>query len=262
MLSHEIDNSATFLARIFCIHLFPLLLRPSSGKCTPRQNLAGTIAWFMDFAFCFERKQHATDSLNKEHFHVGRSRSYTCRPQPWQAVCERFAIFVQPAQSPNDRRTCCPDKAYRQPLWHTTPYLRWQRAHCEPKCNGNAVPTTPASGSGVATRWASLSYTTDPSTIHRTRVFKRGDRKSCISRSPRTRIVTLGQTRLAESTKRTKLLDYIRSLNSRQETTPLLGPLVDKIFAEPLHNSNNACQQLHEFMLVHANDKSKLAPRH
>lgn len=70
----------------------------------------------------------------------------------------------------------------------------------------------------------------------------------------------LGQTRLAESTKRTKLLDYIRSLKSQQETTPLLGPLVDKIFAEPLHNSNNACQQLHELMLVHANDKSKLAP--
>ena len=70
----------------------------------------------------------------------------------------------------------------------------------------------------------------------------------------------LGQTRLAESTKRTKLLDYIRSLNSRQETTPLLGLLVDKIFAEPQHDSNNACQQLHELMLVHANDKSKLAP--
>lgn len=70
----------------------------------------------------------------------------------------------------------------------------------------------------------------------------------------------LGQTRLAESTKRTKLLDYIRSQNSRQETTPLLGPLVDTIFAEPLHNSNNACQQLHELMLVYANDKSKLTP--
>lgn len=70
----------------------------------------------------------------------------------------------------------------------------------------------------------------------------------------------LGQTRLAKSTKRTKLLDYIRGLNSRQEITPLLGPLVDKIFAEPLHNSNNACQQLHELMLVHANDNSKLAP--
>lgn len=70
----------------------------------------------------------------------------------------------------------------------------------------------------------------------------------------------LGQKRLPKSTKRTKLLDYIRSLNSRQEITPLLGPLVDKIFAEPLHNSNNACQQLHELMLVHANDKSKLAP--
>ena len=61
----------------------------------------------------------------------------------------------------------------------------------------------------------------------------------------------LGQTRLAKSTKRTKLLDYIRSLNSHQEITPLLGPLVDKIFAEPLHSSNNACQQLHELMLVH-----------
>ncbi|KAK2567896.1 hypothetical protein P5673_007786 [Acropora cervicornis] len=70
----------------------------------------------------------------------------------------------------------------------------------------------------------------------------------------------LGQTRLAESTKRTKLLDDIRSLNSQQETTPLLGPLVDKIFAEPLHNSNNACQQLHELMLFHANDKRKRAP--
>ena len=47
------------------------------------------------------------------------------------------------------------------------------------------------------------------------------------------------ETRLAKSTKRSKLLDYIKSLNSRQETTPFLGPLVDKIFAEPLHNSNN-----------------------
>lgn len=70
----------------------------------------------------------------------------------------------------------------------------------------------------------------------------------------------LDQTRLAQSTKRSKLLNYMRSMNSRQETTPLLGPLVDKIFAEPLHNSNNAWQQLHALMLVHANDKSKLPP--
>ena len=78
---------------------------------------------------------------------------------------------------------------HRQPLWHSAPYSRLRRALCEPKCNGNAVPTTPASsprasGSGVATRWAFVSYTTDPSTIHRTGVFKRGDRKSRISRSP------------------------------------------------------------------------------
>ena len=70
----------------------------------------------------------------------------------------------------------------------------------------------------------------------------------------------LGQTGLGKSTKRTKLLDYIKSLNSHQDITPLLGPLVEKIFAKPLHNSNNACQQLHELMLVHANDNSKLAP--
>lgn len=37
-----------------------------------------------------------------------------------------------------------------------------------------------------------------------------------------------------------------------------MGHLVDKIFAEPLHNGNNAWQQLHELMLAHANDKSKL----
>lgn len=70
----------------------------------------------------------------------------------------------------------------------------------------------------------------------------------------------LDQTGLGKSTKRTELLDYIKCLNSHQEITSLLGPLVDKIFAEPLHNSNNACQQLHELMLVHANDNSKLAP--
>ena len=68
----------------------------------------------------------------------------------------------------------------------------------------------------------------------------------------------LDQTRLAESTKRTKLLNFIRTLKSRQETPPLLGHLVDKIFAEPLHNGNNAWQQLHELMLAHANDKSRL----
>ena len=73
------------------------------------------------------------------------------------------------------------DKAkHRQPSWHSAPYSRWRRAHSEPKSYGTAVSTTPASspratGSGIATRWAFVCHTTDSSTIHRTRVFKRGD---------------------------------------------------------------------------------------
>jgi chorismate mutase len=55
----------------------------------------------------------------------------------------------------------------------------------------------------------------------------------------------LDQTALADSTKRSKVLNYIRSLNSRQEHVPVLGHLVEHIFAEPLHNTNNAWQQLH-----------------
>lgn len=68
----------------------------------------------------------------------------------------------------------------------------------------------------------------------------------------------LAQSKLAESTKRTKLLAYIKSLKSRQEFVPYLQQLVDKVYAEPLHCANNAWQQLHEIMLSHANDKSGL----
>ena len=68
----------------------------------------------------------------------------------------------------------------------------------------------------------------------------------------------LDQTKLVKSTKRNKLLNYIKSLNSTQEHVPVLGQLVDNIFAEPLHNANNAWQQLHELMLAHAIDKSNL----
>ena len=68
----------------------------------------------------------------------------------------------------------------------------------------------------------------------------------------------LAQSKLAESTKRAKLLAYIKSLKSRQENVPVLQQLVDKMYAEPLHCANNAWQQLHEIMLSHANDKSGL----
>ena len=37
-----------------------------------------------------------------------------------------------------------------------------------------------------------------------------------------------------------------------------MGQLVDKIFAEPLHNGNNAWQQLHQVMLQHSTAKSNI----
>ena len=66
----------------------------------------------------------------------------------------------------------------------------------------------------------------------------------------------LEKTALAESTKRSKILNYIQSLNSRQEYVPMLKELVDKMYAEPLHNANNGWQQLHGLILSHANAKS------
>ena len=47
---------------------------------------------------------------------------------------------------------------------------------------------------------------------------------------------------ITEKTKRTKLTNFIRSKKSRQQFEPVLGQLVDKAIAEPLHNMNNAWQ--------------------
>lgn len=68
----------------------------------------------------------------------------------------------------------------------------------------------------------------------------------------------LEKSSYAESTKRNKLLNFIKSNSSRQEYEPILGQLVDKVYAEPLHNGNNAWQQLHEAMLSHSISKSNI----
>ena len=49
----------------------------------------------------------------------------------------------------------------------------------------------------------------------------------------------------APSTQRQKLLEFIKQQNHRQEYLPILGPLVDCAFAEPLHNSNNSWLAVH-----------------
>ena len=68
----------------------------------------------------------------------------------------------------------------------------------------------------------------------------------------------LEKSSYAESTKRNKLLNLIKSNSSRQEYEPILGQLVDKVYAEPLHNGNNAWQQFHEAMLSHSISKSSI----
>ena len=68
----------------------------------------------------------------------------------------------------------------------------------------------------------------------------------------------LEQKKLSVATKQKKVLESIKSLKSRQEFPPLLGPLIDKAYAEPLHNANNACQFLHKKILEFAIAKSNL----
>ena len=52
-------------------------------------------------------------------------------------------------------------------------------------------------------------------------------------------------THLAKSTQRTKILNYMKSIGSRQESAPIIRKLVDKVFADGLHNGNNAWQHFH-----------------
>ena len=68
----------------------------------------------------------------------------------------------------------------------------------------------------------------------------------------------LSKTSLAESTKRTKVLNFIRGKNSRQKHEPLIGPFVDVGYAEPLHNANNAWQFIHNTILSMSLDRSKI----
>ena len=68
----------------------------------------------------------------------------------------------------------------------------------------------------------------------------------------------LNATRLAPSTKRSKLTQFIKDQKSRQECEPIIAHLVDFAFAEPLHNSNNAWQYIHSILLEEAISRSNI----
>lgn len=56
----------------------------------------------------------------------------------------------------------------------------------------------------------------------------------------------LSLKKLSNTTMHNKVSNAIRDLGSRQEFEPVLGRLIDKAYAEPLHNSNNAWQLLQQ----------------
>ena len=68
----------------------------------------------------------------------------------------------------------------------------------------------------------------------------------------------LSKKKLSVATVRKKTLEFIKEQGSRQEFEPLIGRLVDKAYAEPLHNSNNAWQFLHLKLLEVAFAKSEI----
>ena len=69
-----------------------------------------------------------------------------------------------------------------------------------------------------------------------------------------------GKPAYALSTQRSKLLDFMRETKCRQEYPPLLGPLVDSAYAEPLHNTNNSWQYIHSHIFDLALQKSGIDP--
>ena len=68
----------------------------------------------------------------------------------------------------------------------------------------------------------------------------------------------LEKQKLAAQTKRSKVTSFITSNKSRQEFEPLIGKLIEKAHADPLHLKNNACQLIHKMMLREAIKKSSL----
>ena len=68
----------------------------------------------------------------------------------------------------------------------------------------------------------------------------------------------ISQSKGTLANKRNKMLNFIKALGTRQEYKPLLGKLVDRAFAEPLHNSNNAWAYFHGLILEIALAKSSM----
>ena len=63
-------------------------------------------------------------------------------------------------------------------------------------------------------------------------------------------------TGLKPETRHQKLLTYMKKEGTCQEFEPILGRLIEKAYAEPLHNTNNAWQHFHTQLLKEAEAQS------
>jgi hypothetical protein len=70
-----------------------------------------------------------------------------------------------------------------------------------------------------------------------------------VAKSVETFKQTVTKQNIAESTKRSKVTNFIAGKRSRQEFKPLLGQMVDSIHIDPLHLKNNACALAHRLLL-------------
>lgn len=55
--------------------------------------------------------------------------------------------------------------------------------------------------------------------------------------------------KLASTIQRSKITSFIAKENRRQDFTPLIGDLVDRVHVEPLYLKNNTCALAHHYLL-------------
>ena len=85
--------------------------------------------------------------------------------------------------------------------------------------------------------------------------------ESCLENAAKVESFKQTLTKYAPSTQRTnKVLNYMsKDLKARQEFVPIRERLVDKAFADSLHNGNNAWQNVHSILLKEACQRAKLS---
>ena len=69
---------------------------------------------------------------------------------------------------------------------------------------------------------------------------------------------SLSKKKVTGKTKRSKITEFIARKKSRQEFSPLIGKLIDKAHAEPLHLKNNAWQYFFKSLLKESISKSNV----